>query len=111
MDFAHRLAATRKKRGLTQQALADTIGVHVTQIRRYEAGTNQPTLDILRALATTLAVTTDELVFDDDRAPTDENLRHHLAALDQLDDEKHTVIALIEPILLRHQARRLARTS
>ena len=51
MDFAHRLAAVRKERGLTQQTLADHVGIHVTQIRRYEAGTNQPTLDVLRALA------------------------------------------------------------
>jgi len=33
MDFAHRLAAVRKQRGMTQQTLADTVGVHVTQLR------------------------------------------------------------------------------
>lgn len=54
MTFANRLATTRKYRGLTQQALASTIGVHVTQLRRYEAGTSQPTLDVLRALARAL---------------------------------------------------------
>lgn len=113
MDFAHRLAATRKLRGMTQQTLADAVGVHVTQLRRYEAGTNQPTLDVLRALAVALAVTTDQLVFnDDERGPQDATLRLHLQALDQLDDdEKATVVALIESVLLRHQARRLARTS
>ena len=113
MDFAHRLAATRKLRGMTQQALADAVGVHVTQLRRYEAGTNQPTLDVLRALAVALTVTTDQLVFnDDERGPQDATLRLHLEALDQLDDdEKATVVALVESVLLRHQARRLARTS
>ena len=102
MDFAHRLAATRKLRGMTQQALADAVGVHVTQLRRYEAGTNQPTLDVLRALAVALTVTTDQLVFnDDERGPQDATLRLHLEALDQLDDdEKATVVALVESVLI-----------
>lgn len=76
----------------------------------YEAGTNQPTLDVLRALAIALAVTTDDLVFnEDERGPADDTLRMHLAALDQLDpDERATIRALIEGALLRHQARRLS---
>ena len=88
---------------MTQQTLADTVGVHVTQLRRYEAGTNQPTLDVLRALAVALAVSADDLVFDpDERGPQDESLRLHLAALDQLDpDERASIRALIEGALLR----------
>lgn len=99
--------------GMTQQALADTVGVHVTQIRRYEAGTSQPTLEVLRALAVGLSVSIDSLVFnEDERGPDDNQLRLHLEALNQLDDdEKATVVNLIESILLRHQARRLARSS
>lgn len=113
MNFAQRLAAVRKQRGMTQQALSDLVGVHVTQIRRYEAGTSQPTLEVLRALAVGLSVSTDALVFnEDERGPDDDQLRLHLEALNQLDDdEKATVVNLIESILLRHQARRLARSS
>ena len=39
MDFPERLAALRKERGLTQQALADNVEIYVSQIRRYENGT------------------------------------------------------------------------
>lgn len=110
MDFAHRLIDARKQRGLTQQALADLAGVHVTQLRRYEAGTNQPTLDVLRALAIALSISTDALVFtDDERGPQDPGLRLHLEAVNQLDpDEQAAVRTLIEGALLRHQARKLA---
>lgn len=110
MDFAHRLADARKQRGLTQQVLADLVGVHVTQLRRYEAGTNQPTLDVLKALAVALSVSTDALVFGpDERGPADPTLRLHLQAIDQLDpDEQAAIRTLIEGTLLRHQARRLA---
>ena len=109
MTFARSLATTRKHAGLTQQALADTVGVHVTQLRRYEAGTSQPTLDVLRALARALACTIDSLAFDDDeRGPTAASLRVHLEALDRLDpDEQDHVRAYIEGALLRHQVRQV----
>lgn len=110
MDFADRLVALRKERGLTQRALAELVGVHVSNIRRYEAGTNQPTLDVMRNLAIALSVSADALLFDEDeRGPHDPGLRLHLEALDQLDpDEQAAVRGLIEGALLRHQARRLA---
>lgn len=45
-----------------------------------------------------------------ERGPADDQLRLDIEALNQLDDdEKATVINLIESVLLRHQARRLAR--
>ena len=43
------LAALRKQRGFTQQALAERIGIHVVQLRRYEAGASQPTLTLSAA--------------------------------------------------------------
>lgn len=109
MDFAHRLTTARKWKGLTQQTLADTIGIHVTQLRRYEAGTSQPTLDVLRNIARALAVTIDSLAFDDDeRGPTTPNLRIQLEALDNLDpDEQNNVRAFIEGAILRHQVRQV----
>ena len=42
INFGDRLAALRKQRGLTQQAVADALTAHVIQIHRYEAGTGQP---------------------------------------------------------------------
>jgi transcriptional regulator with XRE-family HTH domain len=110
--FSRRANASTRSRTvgvLTQQALADRAGVHVTQLRRYEAGTNQPTLNVLRALALALCVSTNSLVFtDDERGPTDPGLRLHLEAINHLDpDEQATVRTLIEGTLLRHQARKL----
>ena len=110
MDFAHRLVALRKERSLTQLALAELAGVHVSNIRRYEAGTNQPTLEVLRNLALVLNTSADSLLFEpDERGPSEPSLRLRLEAVDQLDpDEQAAVRALIEGALLRHQARQLA---
>jgi transcriptional regulator with XRE-family HTH domain len=47
-----------------QQVLAERSGAHVSQIRRYEAGTSQPTLDVLRNLALALNTSADSLLFN-----------------------------------------------
>jgi transcriptional regulator with XRE-family HTH domain len=112
MDFPERLAALRKERGLTQQALAERVGIHVTQLRRYEGGGAQPTLDVLRRLAVALSVSADQLVFDTDERGPDGDLRLHLEAVQHLDDDEKAVIrTVIEAVLLRHQARRYAPAS
>jgi transcriptional regulator with XRE-family HTH domain len=73
MAFSERLAFLRKQRGFTQQVLADAVNLGVLQIRRYERGNSQPTPDVIRRLAITLRVTTDELMFEkDERQPDDE---------------------------------------
>ena len=109
MDFPARLAAARKAAGLTQQALAETIGIHVTQLRRYEAGTSQPTLDVLKRIAVALHISTDALAFaPDERGPANE-LRLAFEATNDLDpDERAMIKNLIEAVLLKHQARRWA---
>lgn len=107
MDFAHRLAALRKERGLTQQALAERVGVHVSQLRRYEAGGSQPTLEVLRKMALALTISADVLLFDADERGPDEGLRMHLEAASRLDpEEQHVVRSLIEGLLLKHEAQR-----
>lgn len=107
MNFAQRLVALRKERGLTQQALADRVGIHVSNIRRYEAATSQPTLDVLRNVALALVTSADSLLFDEDERGPDDDLRLQFEATRALDDdEKEALKALLEGFLLRHDARR-----
>lgn len=108
MPFADRLASLRKQRGLTQEALADLIGITKTQVYRYESNLSQPTLDVIRRLAVALSVTTDTLIFEENERKADDSLLLLLEGVAQLDpDEKHVIKELIEGILLKHQARRL----
>lgn len=109
MDIATRLTAARKQRGLTQQALAEHAGVHVTQIRRYEAGTSAPTLDVLRNIAIALHVSTDSLAFaDHERGPADDLKLAFEATADLDPAEQAMVKQLIEAVPLKHQAKRWA---
>lgn len=116
MPFPDRLATLRKGRHLTQQALADQAGLHVSMIRKYETGAGQPNLEALRRLAVALSVPSDALVFDkDERGADDEALRLQFEAAQRLTaEEKKILMVLIEGILLKHYAsagdQRLART-
>ena len=109
--FPKRLAKLRKERGLSQKQLAEAIGVHYTQVRRYEAGTSQPTLEVLRALALTLRISADVLLFDESERLLDieEDLKTHLKALSNLNEEERKVAKdVIEALLLKHEAKRWA---
>ena len=112
MSFADRLAATRRHRELTQDAIAERVGVHVSQIRRYEAGTSAPTLDVLRNVALALNVSIDSLVFDEGERGPDDELRLTFEAINNLEPgDKAHVQAVLEGLLLRHQARRITQAS
>jgi|CXWL01.1.fsa_nt_gi transcriptional regulator with XRE-family HTH domain len=108
--FANRLVTARKQAGLTQNALADAAGLHVSNIRRYEAGTNQPTIDALRNLALALATSTDQLLFEPhEREPDNDLALAFEAASTRLDDEgRQHLKATLEGLLLRTEARRWA---
>lgn len=107
MDFGKRLAALRKQRTMTQQALADAVGCHVTMVRRYEAGETQPTLEVIRNMARALSVSADALVFEqDERDPVDE-LRLQFEAVSQLPPEEQAVVKeVLESLIIKYQARR-----
>jgi len=106
-DFNNRLAAFRKERGLTQQALAGRVECHVQQLKRYEAGSSQPTLDVIRKLATALSVTSDQLLFGKDERGPDDDLRLQFEAVSRFDEEEKRVVrSLLEGMILKHEARR-----
>lgn len=56
------LRETRDRKGLSQQRLADIIGVNRATIRRWETGESKITLDMATKIAHALGVTTDELM-------------------------------------------------
>jgi transcriptional regulator with XRE-family HTH domain len=105
--FPQRLFTLRKERGLTQQALAETVGLGITQMKRYEAGASQPTLDVIRKLSRALRVSADELLFGRAERGPDEDLRLQFEAISRFnDDEKNVVRSVLEGLLLTHEARR-----
>ena len=65
MPFAEKLTKLRKDKGFTQHELAKKARIGIAQIRRYEKGNSSPTLEVIKNIAKTLSVSTDELIFDE----------------------------------------------
>src|SRR5574341_1036493 len=65
MTFAEKLVKLRKEKGLTQQQLARHVGVHTQQMGRYERGTSDPPIEVIKKMALTLGVSADELLFEE----------------------------------------------
>jgi transcriptional regulator with XRE-family HTH domain len=107
MSIAKRISTLRKQKGLTQQALADAIGLHVTQIKRYEAASSQPSLEAIKKIAKTLRVTTDSLIFDDEELTADADLEKQFQAVAAMPTEEQTVIKqLLEGMIIKYEAER-----
>jgi transcriptional regulator with XRE-family HTH domain len=106
MEFSQRLATLRKGHNLTQQQLADRVGVHLTQIQRYESGATQPSLEIIRQLAIALSVSADMLLFDESERGPQEDLRLQFEAISQFDeDDRMLAKGVLEGLILKHQAK------
>jgi transcriptional regulator with XRE-family HTH domain len=84
MSMAVRLTALRKRYGHAQQEMADKIGVHVSQVRRYESGSARPSLEALKEIAVAMRVTIDSLVFGPAERGPDEELRLQIEAVSQM---------------------------
>ena len=108
MSFSTRFMSLRKEHGLTQPQMADKVGIHLTQVRRYESGEAQPSLDILKRIALTFNVSADWLIFEDgEREPQDE-LKLKFEAIKQMDEEElKSVTSILDALILKHQAKRL----
>ena len=57
--IGNRIAALRKKAGLTQEQLADRAGLQRTHVGRIEAGRYAVTLEVVQAIAQALGMTVD----------------------------------------------------
>lgn len=62
MQFQDRLYQLRKERGLSQENLADMLGVTRQAVQKWEAGASRPDMDNLTALARCFDVTLDWLI-------------------------------------------------
>ena len=103
LDFQERLVALRKERGLTQQAPAKLVEMHIPQIRRHASGRSQPTPDANRKLARALSVSADMLLFAQNERGLEDELRLPFGAASWLNPAENSVIrSVIESMVLRN---------
>ena len=110
MNFPTQLIQLRKERKLTQQQMADAVGIHVNQIKRYESGTTQPTLDALVKITKSLHVSLDNLVFGEGQRGPDDDLKLQFEAVSGLEDSEKLIIReVLEGLIIKYQAKRWSR--
>ena len=107
MSIAARLITLRKDMKITQQQMADLMGIHVNSVKKYETRQAQPSLDVLKKIAIALHVTTDSLLFEEhEREPQGDFALQLEAINDMPPDEQMVVREVLESQIIKSQSRR-----
>jgi len=107
MPFPEKLSKLRNARGITQEQMAQMIGVGIAQVRRYEKGKSSPTLDVIKNIAKTLGISADELLFDkgEDVAASrimDKRLLEQFESVSLLGSkDKEAVMTIIDSMIIK----------
>lgn len=103
MNFGERLKESRNKAGLTQQKLADEIGVAKSTIAGYESGTREPDFFKIKKIVETLSIDADYLLGTDRKKHISEFDYNILEKFHSLDDCGRETME----ILLDHELKRV----
>jgi len=88
--------------------MADKIGLHVNQVRRYESGSAQPSLEALKKIDVAMSITIDSLVFSPEERGPEEELQLQFEAVSHMPpEEKRIVQALLEGMIAKYQTKQL----
>jgi len=114
MSFALRLKKARTDKGLSQTDLAKVVGIHYTQIGRYETKGAQPSADVLSKMANALEVSSDYLTngtSDDlaDSSLTDKELLNQFKMIEKMSEEKKSVVKIfLDAFITKDKIKQLA---
>ena len=109
--FGKRLTAAREAKPLTKQKLGEVVGVHHSQIGRYEKGEASPAAEVLKKMANALNVSTDYLMNGTvaDLAAeniNDKTLINQFNRITELSEENKVVVSkLIDAFLFQQEMR------
>lgn len=110
MTFSKQFLKLRKDNKLTQQEMADRCGMHITQVRRYEADQAQPSIEILKKIALAFNVTADWLIFEEGERALPNNLQLKFEAVSQMsEDDQRAIQSIIYGMILKHTANQLGK--
>jgi transcriptional regulator with XRE-family HTH domain len=114
MSFDERLKKTRLEKGLSKGDLANMIGVHYSQIGRYENKGAQPSADVLAKLANSLGVSVDFLMNGTaenlaNKSLSDKDLLNQFKFIEKLpESEKNVVKIFLDAFITKKQIQQLA---
>ena len=107
--FGKRLTAAREAKSLTKDKLGKVIGVHHSQIGRYEKGEASPSAEVLKKMANALNVSTDYLMNGSTADLAAENIQdktliNQFNRISELSEDNKTVVSkLIDAFLFQQE--------
>ena len=107
--FGKRLTASREAKGLTKEKLGKVVGVHHSQIGRYEKGEASPSAEVLKKMANALNVSTDYLMNGSTSDLAQENIQdktliNQFNRISELSEDNKTVVSkLIDAFLFQQE--------
>ena len=115
MEFNEKLQELRKRRGLTQEDLAQALFVSRTAISKWESGRGYPSIDSLKSISRFFSVSIDELICQEEIISAAEEDKQSFACLasrfvygETISKEKLGMVDKAEQLLLDlgfHQVR------
>ena len=116
MTVGEKIKQARKAKKLTQVELAELAGVHSNHLSRLERGVFQPSVDVLRSLASALDVSVDFLLSEEEESITEVHLADRAVAerlrlIDQLEPEdKAALLRVIDSMLSKEKMKRFLKS-
>ena len=114
MSFSERLKECRKENKLSQTDLGKRVGLHYTQIGRYERGESIPSLEALKKLSNVLGVSGDFLMEGTVETAAkahihDRELLDQFKQIEELESEdKHVIKVFLDAFLTKKKIQQLA---
>lgn len=75
--FGDNLKQLREQRGLTQNDLAEAIGMHATHLSKYERNLASPSVEVVKKLSEALDVSADLLIYGDAKQKAKDKIQDH----------------------------------
>ena len=110
MLLSEKIKLLRKKKGLSQQQLADLLDIHLTNLNRLEKGHSQPSIDVIKKLVSIFETSADYLLNDDmdsfDGDIQHKNMAEKIRLIDKLEDkDREALMQVIDSMLTKQKMR------
>jgi transcriptional regulator with XRE-family HTH domain len=107
MNFDKNLKELRTQKGFSQEVFSSKVGIHVTNLSKYERGLTMPSLEVAEKMANALEVSLDKLVYGSEaekaqKTITDTELLTMFTKAQLLeDDDRKCVKSLLKAFLFQ----------
>ena len=65
MEISEKIKLLRKKKGISQQELAELAGINMSYVSRLENGHHEPSIEVIKSLMKVFGVSSDYLIIDE----------------------------------------------